>query len=152
VIELLLQAERALSVGLVDQADRLYRQAVDADPRNAIAVVGLARVALERSDDRAAYALGLRALEIDPDNQAAQRLVERMGEVLRYRGEQPPQVAAELPVSAGDRSMPGLAPPADFGPAPSPQVASEREPTPASPARSRARRPGLLRRLLGRDT
>ncbi len=87
MIEVLLQAERALSLGLVDQAERLYRQAAAADPRNSIAVVGLARVALERADDARALQLAWRALAIDPDNAAAQRLAARMEEVLATRGE-----------------------------------------------------------------
>ncbi len=88
MIELLLQAEGALSVGLLDRAETLYRQVVSADPRNSIAVVGLARVALERRDEAGALALARRALTIDPRNTAAQRMVTRMEEVLRYRGDE----------------------------------------------------------------
>lgn len=87
MIELMLQAERALGMGLVDQAERLYWQAVEADRRNAIAVVGLARVALERADNRLAYTFAKGALAIDPENDAARRLVERLTEVMAYRGE-----------------------------------------------------------------
>ena len=87
MIELLLQAERALTMGMVDQAERLYRQAADSDPRNSIAVVGLARVALERADDAGALQEARRALVIDPENAAASRLVARLEEVLAYRGE-----------------------------------------------------------------
>jgi tetratricopeptide (TPR) repeat protein len=87
MIEILLQAERALAVGLVDQAERLYRQAADADPRNSIAVVGLARVALERGDEPEAWRQARRALAIDPENVAAQRLADRLEEVWAYRGE-----------------------------------------------------------------
>lgn len=85
MIELLLEAERAMDVGLTDQAERLFRQAADADPRNSIAVVGLARVALERGDEAGALGLARRALEIDADNPAARRLVDRLVEVIAYR-------------------------------------------------------------------
>ena len=91
MIEVLLQAERALAAGLVDQAERLYRQTIAADPHNSIAVVGLARVALERADDAAALRLAWRALEIDPENAAATRLAARLEEVMTTRGEALPK-------------------------------------------------------------
>ena len=94
MIEIILEAERALTTGQLDQAERLYRQAAELDPRNSIAVVGLARVALDRGDERGAYTLARKALEIDPENAAGQRLAERLEEVMRFRGEEPPASAA----------------------------------------------------------
>ena len=93
MIELLLEAERALSFGRVDEAERLYRQVAASDPANSIAVVGLARVALEHADDAGAYLLARKALTIDPENEAAQRLVTRLDEVMRTRGETVPGAA-----------------------------------------------------------
>ncbi|HET7677881.1 MAG TPA: tetratricopeptide repeat protein [Candidatus Limnocylindrales bacterium] len=87
MIEPLLQAERTLNMGLLDEAERLFRQVAEHDPQNAIAMVGLARVAVERGDDHGAYALSLRALEIDPENAAAARMETRLAEVLAARGE-----------------------------------------------------------------
>ncbi len=98
MIELLLQAERALSVGLLDRAETLYRQVATADPQNSIAVVGLSRVALDRGDDLESLELARRALAIDPENAAAQRMVARLEEVLAYRGDPgPPQRTASGP-------------------------------------------------------
>lgn len=85
MIEALLQAERLLVHGMVDEAERIYARALEQDPLNAIAVVGLARVALERADDQLAYAHARRALEIDPQNAAAMRLEARLSEVLGLR-------------------------------------------------------------------
>jgi tetratricopeptide (TPR) repeat protein len=96
MIELLLQAERALTMGLVDRAERLYRQAAAADPQNSIAVVGLARVALERADDEGALREARRALTIDPENVAAIRLAARLEEVLAYRARALPATKAEV--------------------------------------------------------
>jgi tetratricopeptide (TPR) repeat protein len=125
VIELLLAAERSLAVGQIDAAERQYRQAIDNDPRNSIAVVGLARVALERNDDQSAYRFALRALEIDPENAAAQRLATRLAEVMRHRGEQPPTGGAPTAPAVAD----GVTP---------------QEPKPVP------RRRGLVGRILGR--
>jgi thioredoxin-like negative regulator of GroEL len=86
MIELLLQAERALSVGLLDRAETLYGKVAAADPLNAIAVIGLARVALERGDEVGALELARRGLSIDPENDAARRMVQRLEEVRAYRG------------------------------------------------------------------
>ena len=86
MIELLLQAEGALSVGLLDRAEALYRQVAGADPRNAIAIVGLSRVALERGRQHEALVLARQALAIDGENVAAKRMVQRLEEVLAYRG------------------------------------------------------------------
>jgi hypothetical protein len=150
MIELMLQAERALAVGLIDQAERLYWQAVEADRRNAIAVVGLARVALERGDNRLAYTFAQGALAIDPENDAARRLAQRLTEVIAYRGESlPPDPEGPLvsPFAAQDEGDVAPGSPDQAGIALGPPV-PESTPEPGDP---RGRDSGSpIRRLLGR--
>lgn len=76
MIELLLAADRMLAAGDLEHAERLFGQVATADPRNAIAVVGLARVAAARGDVGLSIELARRALSIDPEEVAAQLLVE----------------------------------------------------------------------------
>jgi Tfp pilus assembly protein PilF len=78
MIELMLQAEQALETGRLDQAEKIYWQVVESDARNAIAVVGLARVAIERGDEQTAREFTRRALELDPENVSALRLTSRL--------------------------------------------------------------------------
>ena len=109
MIELLLEAERAMSFGRLDRAEEIYQQVAAADPQNSIAVVGLARVALERADDLAAYMLARRALGIDPENEAARRLAVRLEEVLATRGQPVADPLPPIPVAP-------MAPAADEAP------------------------------------
>jgi len=100
MIELMLEAERAMGIGLLDNAERLYTQVVAIDPKNSIAVTGLARVALERGDQRGAYTFARRALALDPDNPLASHLSQRMAEQMRNRGEALPDEPAPSATAA----------------------------------------------------
>ena len=133
MMELLVEAERYLSHGLLDHAERLFRQVADADPKSSIAAVGLARVALERGDDATAYAFGRRAVAIDPENPAAHHLVLRLEEVVRGRGGSLPSDAEIARITTASPVAP-LQSPGSVAPTP---------PRPPS-------RPGLIGRLLGR--
>ena len=179
MIELLLEAESALSLGLLDRAEILYRQVAGADPRNSIAVVGLARVMLERGDEPGALKQARRALAIDAENTAAQRMVQRLEEVLAYRAgaDTPPaasaSVSAKPSVAAPAATPPAItAPsgdaawPADHGtlratgpgeatgsppPAPGAEVEPEPQPSPlAAPSVVGPRQRSLVDRLLRR--
>jgi thioredoxin-like negative regulator of GroEL len=137
MIELLVEAERALTHGLVDQAERLYQQVAASDPKSSIAVMGLARVALERGDDRTAYLHARAALSIDAENPAAQHLVMRLTEVMAGRGEAPPSVEGAPSVETAPSVEAPLARPATRA------AAGPSRPTPT-------RSPGLVARLLRR--
>ena len=97
MIERLLAADGALARDELDHAERLFGQVADADPRNAIALVGLARVASRRGDRDGARSHLERALEIDPDEAAARRLLDELD-----------AAPAALPELPGTRSRPSL--------------------------------------------
>jgi hypothetical protein len=78
MFELLLQADKSLSEGLLDQAERTYWQLIELDPTNAIAMAGLAMISLERLDKRLARTFAERALGIDPDSIVARRVLQAL--------------------------------------------------------------------------
>ena len=139
MIERLLDAERAMSFGQIDQAQEIYEQVSTSDPKNSIAVVGLARVALERGDELGAYLLARRALGIDPENDAARRMAVRLEEVLATRGQ---PVDDPLPEGASTPAV--VAPPPDAPPAP--ESAAHIPKTAPAPQSKRRSLLGRLRR------
>jgi tetratricopeptide (TPR) repeat protein len=155
MIERLLAAEAALADGDTGVAERLYAQVAEADPRNAIAVVGLARLAARDGRHEEAQELVERALAIDPEEAAALRLIRELA-ISTIRGDgrmEGPLQAEPGPLAAAPRAAePGTqgvrtAPPPASGAASDPAPASEPAPTgPSLLARLRAWITGLGRR------
>ena len=125
MIERLLAADAALADGELEAASRLFAQVVVADPRNAIAVVGLARIAMRQGRAEEARELLARALDIDPDEAAAQRLIRELS------------VPAPAPIPAPGPIVTAIQTP---GPLVTPEPA-------LAPAPTTTRRPSLLDRL-----
>lgn len=127
MIEPLLQAERLLTLGLLDQAEQLYARTLESDPRNAIAAVGLARVAVERDDLRLGHQRTCAALEIDRQNPTALRLERRLAEILAERGE-----GVDRPDWLGGRTEAASRPKPDAGEPAEPEPQAGQEPDPAA--------------------
>jgi tetratricopeptide (TPR) repeat protein len=153
VIEQLLRAENALALGLLDQAEQIYEQTLAHDPANAIALVGLSRVALERGDERASLGFARRALSIDPENGQAGRMIDRLEEVIHERGDAIPQEASSATTPMPAPATPPAATPTQ--PAATPPAATPPPDVPPSPSAAAPevapKRRGLLRRLTGRS-
>jgi uncharacterized protein HemY len=103
MIERLLAAEAAMDRDELDVAERHFTLVSEADPRNAMAVVGLARVAQRRGDPVSARALATRALGIDPIEAAARRLLDELDRTANNQ----PANAESAPMST---PMPGPRP------------------------------------------
>ena len=80
-----IQADRLLTYGLLDQAELLYEEVLNAEPNNVEVAFGLARVALERGDEVIAYERVRRAVQINPRFDDAVRLERRLAEILATR-------------------------------------------------------------------
>jgi thioredoxin-like negative regulator of GroEL len=80
-----IQADRLLTYGMVDQAEKLYGEVLEADPKNVEAALGLARVALERGDERVAHERAQRAVTINPAFDDAVRFERRLAEIIATR-------------------------------------------------------------------
>ena len=138
MIERLLAGDAALERGDLELASRLFTQVADADGRNAIAVVGLARISIARGDRDAARASLEHALQIDPDEAAAQRLLAELADEPT-----PEELVAPLPASP----EPSVAPPGHGLPE-RPAAAPTAEPAPPVPEPAApSARPSLLERL-----
>ena len=148
MIELVLAAERMLEAGDLDHAERLFSQVAEADPRNAIAVVGLAEVASARGDDAGAVATARLALEIDPENAAARRMIDRFEAIAPA----PTVQAAAQPEAAAQPSIaaePEAAAQPPIAAEPEPEAVLEPEPSPPTAPVRRSwldRLRGFLRR------
>ncbi|MGA2512050.1 MAG: hypothetical protein ABSG37_00310 [Candidatus Limnocylindrales bacterium] len=108
MFELLLQADRALADGLLDEAERTYWQLIESDPTNAIAIGGLARVFLERGDERLASKFASQAIDLDPGCVFARQVIETLERRAGApAGSVPPEPAGhelpELPLRAAER-------------------------------------------------
>jgi tetratricopeptide (TPR) repeat protein len=80
-----IQADRLLTYGLLDQAEKLYEEVLAAEPSNVEVAFGLARVALERGDEQLAHERVRRALTINPRFDDAVRLEQRLSEIIAAR-------------------------------------------------------------------
>jgi Tfp pilus assembly protein PilF len=145
VIEQILQADRYLQVDQVEKARDTFERVVELDPGNAIAVVGLARCALADGDDRGAYELASRALEIDPENDMARRMEARLSEILATRGE-----PVERTPAAATPSPQQMRPVVTEAPAPTNDPPPTNVPAPTPKAKEPVVHKSLFDRLMGR--
>jgi tetratricopeptide (TPR) repeat protein len=80
-----IHADRLLTYGMLDQAESLYVELLELEPNNVEVAFGLARVALERGDERLAYERVQVAVKINPRFDDAVRLEQRLQEILAAR-------------------------------------------------------------------
>jgi tetratricopeptide (TPR) repeat protein len=144
MIERLLAADAALERGDLASAEKLFGSVAEADPRNAIAAVGMGRVAAGRDDADGARTWFQRALEIDPQEAAARRLLTALDR----------ELAASPPVGAVAEAAPefGAESAARVAPKAAPVASAEAAPSSAAPTSDGApvaasRRPSLVERI-----